>query len=484
MLGSGIGRAASANFFLRRGAALSQRYTVLDCHCAGEPARVVLSGLENAVTIRAQKRDISERDKRMARDGVNKNVPHSIEESEGRGERKCPVTAAEWREELMHHHDSVRRLMLLEPRGYPCQNVNFVFPSAREDCDFGFVIAEQGEVWPMMSGHNIMCVATALLETGLVGAAAYDNQGEEYDDNDNENDDDDNRGEERDSVGTDTTLVSAALNTAEFNLESPAGVIRIRATLGDNGRAESIALRNAPSFYHSTVTVDVPSIGPVHGVDIAFGGMWYAIVDAAAVGLDLIPSRGREIARLGEMIKVATREQYPVDHPEYHYPGPDILAFTSMSHNHASHPATEQGHPSRSPSASSSSSSHSRSPLPPPLHARNAVVMSNGTLAWNDEATWMAMLDRSPCGTGTSAIMAVRYAKGELTLGQEFVHESVIGTKFHGRLLGKGPSIGKFESVIPEVRGQAWVTGLSQIILEETDEVEPYTVADIWSSGS
>jgi proline racemase len=116
----------------------------------------------------------------------------------------------------------------------------------------------------------------------------------------------------------------------------------------------------------------------------ADGGMHYVIVDAASVGLaPLDPSRGREICRLGEMIKVATREQHPVAHPTHDYPGPDILVFREPA---TRRPAVPGG--------------------PPVLHARNTVVMSNGVLDWERPGTWTAMLDRSPCGTGTCAVSA------------------------------------------------------------------------------
>jgi proline racemase len=142
---------------------------------------------------------------------------------------------------------------------------------------------------------------------------------------------------------------------SEFALDTPAGLVKIRAECA-NGRATSITLENAPAYCRARdldVAVDVPELGRV-AVDIAYGGMQYAIVDAASVGLRLEPAHGREICRLGEMIKVATREQHPVDHPEFSYPGPDNLVFRG--------PAT-RGADGR-------------------LRARNAVVMSNNVLDW------------------------------------------------------------------------------------------------------
>merc|ERR550514_1761314 len=155
--------------------------------------------------------------------------------------------------------------------------------------------------------------------------------------------------------------------------------------------------------------------------------MWYAIVDAASVGLELLPENGKQICRLGEMIKVAAREQHPVNHPEFDYPGPDILAF-------------------RGPADPGSGAS-----------ARNAVVMSNGELDWDRPDTWTAMIDRSPCGTGTCAIMAVLHARGQLRVGEDFVHESIVGSRFVGRLHGETSVCGR-PAVLPSIGGQAWIT--------------------------
>lgn len=138
--------------------------------------------------------------------------------------------------------------------------------------DFGYVILEQNKIYPAMSGHNTICVATALLESGMIAM------------------------EEPETT---------------FNLESPAGLIRINAAC-TNGRVMRVSLDNTPAFVeHLDKEIDVPHFGKVC-LDIAYGGMWYAVVSAASVGLDLVPENGKDICRLGEMIKVAAREQLPV----------------------------------------------------------------------------------------------------------------------------------------------------------------------------
>eukprot|EP00658_Telonema_sp_P-2_P078657 TRINITY_DN7419_c0_g1_i4.p1 TRINITY_DN7419_c0_g1~~TRINITY_DN7419_c0_g1_i4.p1 ORF type:complete len:272 (+),score=66.89 TRINITY_DN7419_c0_g1_i4:578-1393(+) len=270
-----------------------------------------------------------------------------------------------------------------------------------------------------MSGHNTICTATALLETGMV------------------------------------PMVEPV---TEFVLEAPAGAIPIRAQCS-GGKAVSITLRNVASFVgHLEVKVQVPEIGEV-ACAVVYGGMWYCIVEAAEVELELVPENGKRICRLGEMIKVACREQFGVRHHEIDYAGCDILCF-------------------RGPASPGSGAT-----------SRNAVVMSNGELDWARPETWTAMIDRSPCGTGTSAVMALLYAQGKLQLGQEFVHESIVGTIFRGRLVEEVPIEGADASwsadpkvaVVPEITGSAWITQFSRVLLQPTDPFpEGYTVGDIW----
>src|SRR5206468_6710859 len=119
-------------------------------------------------------------------------------------------------------------------------------------------------------------------------------------------------------------------------------------------------------------------------------------------------------------------------------------------------------------------------PTRPEAHAKNAVVVSTGQLDWSRPATWTGAIDRSPCGTGTCAKMAVLHAKGKLALGQDFVHEGILGTTFTGRLL-RETRIGDRPAVVPTLRGQAWITGFAQYVVDETDPFpEGFTVGDIW----
>lgn len=310
---------------------------------------------------------------------------------------------------LARHRDGLRKRMLREPRGYPAANCNLLLPPTRPDADAGFVIMEQVE-YPPMSGTNTICVTTALLETGIVPM--------------------------REPV-------------TELTLEAPAGLIRVRADCRD-GKVERVSFRNVPAFaVHLDKTIEVPTLGAVR-VDVAWGGMFYVIADAAPFGLRLTPDEGREITRIGELIKAAAQEQLPVEHPE----NPDIKNVTIAR--------------------------LSGPPHDPAHDRRNAVIVSTGTLDWNRPSTWTGALDRSPCGTGTCAKMATLHARGQLELGRPFRHEGPLGTVFTGTLLEEA-RVGPYAAVVPELSGSAWITGFAQYVVDRQDPFpEGFTIGDIW----
>jgi proline racemase len=308
--------------------------------------------------------------------------------------------------------DGLRLRMLREPRGYPAANCNLLLPPTHPDADAGFVIMEQVE-YPPMSGTNTICVTTALLETGIVSM--------------------------REPV-------------TELTLEAPAGLIRVRADCRD-GKVTRVTFRNVPAFaVHLDREIDVPSLGRVV-VDVAWGGMYYVIADARPFGLRLVPDEGKDIVRIGEMIKAAAQEQLPVVHPEN-------PAITGPTIAQLSGPA-----------------------LSSETDWRNAVIVSTGQLDWNAPSTWTGALDRSPCGTGTCAKMATLHARGQLPLQRPFRHEGVLGTVFTGTLVERA-TVGPYEAVVPELAGTAWITGFAQYALDPEDPFpEGFTVGDIWGAG-
>ena len=159
-----------------------------------------------------------------------------------------------------------------------------------------------------------------------------------------------------------------------------------------------------PAFAtHLATPVEVPHLGTVT-VDVAYGGMFYVIADAEGFGLRLTPDEGADIVRITEMIKAAASEQLPVVHPDQ--PG-----FAGITIGQLSGPAHD-----------------------PANSLRNVVTVSTGTLDWERPATWTGAIDRSPCGTGTSAKMATLHARGQLSVGDEFRHEGILGTVFTGRV--------------------------------------------------
>ena len=313
---------------------------------------------------------------------------------------------------LEQHGDGLRRRMLREPRGYPAANCNLLLPPTEPNADAGFVIMEQME-YPPMSGTNTMCVVTTLIETGMVAVT--------------------------EPV---TTLV----------LETPAGLVRIEAEV-QGSKVKRVTFENVPSFAaHLDAKIEVPQLGTVT-VDVAYGGMFYVIADAQALGLSLTPDEGKEIVRVGEMIKAAAREQLPVAHPE----NPGIRGVT----------IAELTGPPTNPNAV----------------AKNVVVVSTGELDWDKPSTWTGAIDRSPCGTGTCARMAVLHAKGKLQLNEPFPHEGILGTIFTGRLL-RETQVGTHRGVVPSISGTAWITGFAHYVLDPEDPFpEGFAVGDIWGAA-
>jgi proline racemase len=319
------------------------------------------------------------------------------------------ATMLEKRDHLWQRGDRLRRLLLREPRGYPATCANVVLPPTLPEAHAGYVIMEQAE-YPAMSGSNTICTATVLISEGLVPVTEP---------------------------------------VTELVLEAPAGLIRVSAEVRD-GQARSITFRNVPAFVVALDrSVEVPGVGTVT-VDVAWGGMFYALADAAALGFRLTPDEGRELVRLGEMIKAATREQVPAVHPlEPGLSGVSIMEWTGP-------------------------------PTLPGSHGRNTVVVSSGTLDWERPESFTGVLDRSPCGTGTCARMAVLHARGQLAIGQDFVHEGILGTTWTGRLLEE-TRVGDLPAVIPQLTGSAWITGRTEIVVDPDDPFpEGFTVGDLW----
>jgi proline racemase len=294
--------------------------------------------------------------------------------------------------------DSIRKLLLHEPRGSVAVHSNIVLPSTRPDCAYGYVIMEPTE-YPPMSGSNTICVATVLVETGMVAM--------------------------REPVTT-------------FALEAPGG--RVDITAGCRaGKVEWVEVENVPCFADRLdAQLEVEGLGTI-SVDVAYGGMFYAIADAARLGFELVPAEARDLSRVGDRIRVAAREQLPVVHPE----NPDIAGIS----------ITQIAEPWQGLNAVT----------------KNAVIVAPGRL------------DRSATGTGLSARIAALHARGAMQVGDRMTHASVIGSTFEGRIVREVALVNGRPAIIPAIRGSAWITGVSEVLVDPTDPFpEGYLLSDTW----
>lgn len=293
--------------------------------------------------------------------------------------------------------DSLRRFLVFEPRGYPAMSTNLVFPPTRPDADAGFVVL-QGDRAHAMSGSNSICITTALLETGAI------------------------------KMKEPETIV---------RLDTAAGVVTATATCRD-GKCERVRLAMNPSFAHELdVTVDVDGIGKVK-VDIAFGGVFYALIDPRQLGLKINPDTARALVQAGIATHRTLNKKLKVVHPEN--PGLNGIAYTMFVDR------DEKG-------------------------LIGSTVMPPGRL------------DRSPCGTGNSARLAVRHARGEVKPGDRTVARSVIGSTFEVGFLGTTKVAGR-EAVLPEISGRGWIHGIHQVGVDPSDPYpQGYLLADIWGDG-
>jgi trans-L-3-hydroxyproline dehydratase len=213
---------------------------------------------------------------------------------------------------------------------------------------------------------------------------------------------------------------------AEIAYDSPAGLIRARARL-DGGRVSEVAFTNVPSFVFTGGLHVETSYGALD-VQVVYGGAFYALADAASADLTVESSRIKDLIAFGMEVKHAVERQVDVVHPEE--PGLHGIYGTIIT-----------GPPSG-----------------PDAGGRNVTIFAEGEV------------DRSPCGTGTAARLAWLHAGGQVELEQPWVHESIIGTRFRGRVLSL-TKVGDHPAIVPEIAGQAFITGLHTFIVEGDDPV-------------
>ena len=294
--------------------------------------------------------------------------------------------------------ETLRNFVLNEPRGGVFRHVNLLVPPKDPRAHMGWIIMEPADT-PPMSGSNSMCVATVLLDTGIVPMQEP---------------------------------------ITRLCLEPPGGLVEVEAECR-NGKAERIRVRNHPSFVDRLdASLDVPGLGKLT-VDTAYGGDSFVIVDAGSLGMRLVTEQARKLAELGVRITAAANEQLGFDHPENAW---NHISFCQITE---------------------------------PVERRDGVLTGASVVAIQP-----GKLDRSPCGTGCSARMAVMHARGQLKAGDRYVGTSMLGSTFDCRV-DRELEIGGRKGISPIISGRAWITGTKQLMLDPADPFPSgYRLSDTW----
>ncbi|MGH2560611.1 MAG: proline racemase family protein [Thermomicrobiales bacterium] len=292
------------------------------------------------------------------------------------------ATMLERRRWMRENLDVVRRILLWEPRGHADMYGAVLTPPVSPDADYG-VLFLTNEGYSTMCGHGVIALTTALIETGAVA----------------------------------NTVVT---------YDSPAGLIRARATMADD-RVTAVAFENVPAF-RLTKGFEIDTSRGTLPVDVCFGGAFYALVDAAALGVEVRRERVAELIALGMEIKHAVEAAIVVRHPDE----PELRGIYGTIISDAPHLTGS--------------------------HGRNVTIFAESEV------------DRSPCGTGTSAKLANLYADGKIRAGEPYVHESVIDTIFTGKVLGES-EVGGLPAVATEISGRGFLTGFHTFVVDPDDPI-------------
>ncbi len=294
--------------------------------------------------------------------------------------------------------DSLVKRCLYEPRGTAQMSVNLLVPPCREDADMGF-LPLQPDGAHAMSGSNAMCVVTALLEAGMIPPKGPD---------------------------------------PVIRLDTPAGLVEAR-TAWTGTKVERVEIDMPVSFVeHLDHPLEVKGLGTIRA-DVAFGGCYFALIDAAAAGFELVRDEARDLVDVGMRIQDAAVEQIAVRHPEL--PGLESVEY-------------------------------------PMFITRTATGIRNVTIIFPGR------VDRSPCGTGTVARLAVMYQRGELRVGDEISSRSIIDGEFLARLVGT-TRCGDRVAVRTTLSGRAWIYGRYTLGVHPTDPFQlGYTLPDVWGSAA
>jgi len=294
--------------------------------------------------------------------------------------------------------DSLRRFLVFEPRAAAQMSTCLIFPPTRPDADIGFIIL-QGDKAHAMSGSNSICLTTVLLETGMLPMTEPE------------------------------TVV---------RIDTASGLVTARASCR-NGKCERVTLTMNPSWAERLdAVVEVEGYGRVT-VDIGYGGIFYALIDPAQLGLEIRPDEARRLVAAGSAIHRAVNAQLDIAHPE-------IAAIKGISYTmFVSHNAAGE--------------------------LKGATIMPPGRI------------DRSPCGTGNSARLAVAAARGLARPGDRFTARSIIDSSFEVTYAHDTTAAGR-PAVQPIISGRGWIHGIHQIGVDPTDPYPlGYSVSDTWGDA-
>lgn len=294
------------------------------------------------------------------------------------------TTMLERRQHFLAEYDWIRTGLMFEPRGHEVMSGSILYPATRDDCDIGILFIEVSGCLPMC-GHGTIGTVTVAIEEGLV-----------------------------------TPRVPGLLH-----LDTPAGPVEARYRM-DGPYVAAVRITNVASYLHATgIEVEAPELGRLT-VDVAYGGNFYAIVEAQQNYRDMAHLSAAQIQQWSPLIRQRLNVAHSFVHPEH----PDIKGLSHVMWTGA--------------------------PTQSEADARNAVF-------YGDKA-----IDRSPCGTGTSARMAQLAARGDLGVGDDFVHESIISSLFRGRVEAR-TEVGGRDAIIPSVEGWARVYGYNAITIDDRD---------------
>ncbi len=297
-------------------------------------------------------------------------------------------TILERRRFAVENYDHLRKVLMWEPRGHADMYGCIITPAVSEDADFG-VLFLHNEGFSTMCGHGIIAVTKVALETGML------------------------------PIGTPETTVK---------IDTPAGLVTASARVS-KGRVESVSFLNVPSFVLALdETIDVPGLGEIR-YDLAFGGAFYAYVQAADAGVTCTPKDHRALIEKGTVIKKAIMSSRPILHP--FEKDLDFLYGTIFIG-----PPQSEGSDSR-----------------------NVCIFADGEV------------DRSPTGTGVSGRAAIHYARGEIGINQPMVVESIIGSRFSVSVV-ETTTFGPHAAVISRVEGAAFITGKHEFYIDPDDPLQ------------